>query len=118
MPSTENGNGSCATVMSKVEKRKRIVAEAKKDQVSVIVEACLKVDKVGDDVAEIKRDVKKIRHSVHGIRDLVYTLHPEANPDRSFMDRVIDNKIQIVGLLITFFGAVVTTIGLFRFGII
>ena len=91
-------------VYDRVEKREKLWTKAKKDQTAVIVEACMKVDKVGLDVVAIRQEVKKIRHSVHEIKDLIYVLHPEANPEQSFMDKVEEHKISIMTMTIAVLG--------------
>ncbi|VVB54561.1 Uncharacterised protein [uncultured archaeon] len=114
MPPHENGD---CKVIDDVQERKRIWEEAKANPTGVIVEACRKVDAVSKDVRATRRDMRKTRRSVRSIKTLIYTLHPEADPKRSFLDKMADHRLQIAGLLLTFVGAVLTAIGLIRAGV-
>ena len=113
MSNAHNGT----SVIDRVDKRQRLWNKAKKDQTAVIVDACMKVDEVGESVVVIRQEVKKIRYSVHQMRDLVYTLHPEADPDQTFLDKIKEQRYQIAGLCIAFAGAVFTVLGLIRIGV-
>lgn len=107
---SEEEDNECTGVVERVEKRESLRKKIKDKPWDVVEEMCLKVDKVGDDVVVIKKEVKKIRHSVGEMRSLVYVLHPEADPERTFADKVREQKYQIAGLLIT--GAVAILVAL------
>jgi len=100
-PPESEDDDKCTGVVERVEKREFLRKKIKDRPWDVVEEMCLKVDKVGNDVVVIKKEVKKIRHSVGEMRSLVYVLHPEADPERTFADKVREQKYQIAGLLIT-----------------
>ena len=103
-------------VVQRVEEREKLHEKIHTNLREVVEEACVKLDRVALQMYDVKKDTHRTQREVSTIRRLIYTLHPEADPSRTILDKVAEHKVAIITALAAVAGVLMSLIALIKGG--